>query len=277
MNLSAAILGNSDVASTVCAVSQSWQRAYGGELRRLLGDVKFVNDGSALANCLASEWTIATVVLDLSLATPALTTRFSLGGPRLIVFGSADHAGFALGARDVTFIDEGDIVSLLAALDRPEPRPDGFADLSDRTNARRGALDAETASVAAALARLARPGQGDGASRVEATTVRAMIRARRARDRFFPAEIFGDPAWDMLLDLFAAQIEGTEVSVSSLCIAAAVPTTTALRWIRNLCEAGLFDRTPDPADARRAFITLAGTTAAAMHAYFAAIDGVGSI
>ena len=35
-------------------------------------------------------------------------------------------------------------------------------------------------------------------SRVEAPTIRAMIRARRVREQFFGGEIFADPAWDML-------------------------------------------------------------------------------
>lgn len=106
--------------------------------------------------------------------------------------------------------------------------------------------------------------------------MRGVIRVRNARDRYFPAEIFGDPARDMLLDLTAAQIEGRDVSVSSLCIAARVPTTTALRWIRTLCDAGLFARTNHPANARRAFIALAEPAAAAMAAYLAVFARPGS-
>jgi DNA-binding MarR family transcriptional regulator len=71
----------------------------------------------------------------------------------------------------------------------------------------------------------------------------------------------------MLLDLTAARLEGKRVPVSSLCIAAAVPTTTALRWIRSLTEAGLLDRYTDPSDARRSHIEIAETAATAMLAY----------
>src|SRR3546814_5849017 len=59
----------------------------------------------------------------------------------------------------------------------------------------------------------------------EGARVRALIRARRMRDQFFRSELFADPAWDMLLDLMAARLEHKRVSVSSLCIAAAVPVT----------------------------------------------------
>jgi DNA-binding MarR family transcriptional regulator len=61
------------------------------------------------------------------------------------------------------------------------------------------------------------------------------------------------------------------VSVSSLCIAAAVPTTTALRWIKQLADRGLLERRSDPADARRAFIALAPTAQAAMDACLDAV------
>ncbi|MGJ3628472.1 hypothetical protein AB5I41_18845 [Sphingomonas sp. MMS24-JH45] len=40
----------------------------------------------------------------------------------------------------------------------------------------------------------------------------------------------------MLLDLFAAELERARVSVSSLCIAAAVAPTTALRWIGRMAS-----------------------------------------
>jgi hypothetical protein len=54
------------------------------------------------------------------------------------------------------------------------------------------------------------------------------ICARRLRERLLPAGLFADPAWDMLLDLYAAEIEEQPVSVTSACIAAAAPATTAL-------------------------------------------------
>ena len=101
--------------------------------------------------------------------------------------------------------------------------------------------------------------------------VRTIIRLRRARDVVFPTDLFADPAWDMLLDLYAARLEGKAVSVSSLCIAAAVPATTALRWIRSMTDAGLFLREADGNDRRRVFIALADRAADAMDRYFTSI------
>lgn len=101
--------------------------------------------------------------------------------------------------------------------------------------------------------------------------VRQIIANRQARAKFFDAELFGDPAWDMLLDLTAAHAEGMQVSVTSLCIAASVPATTALRWLTQMVESGIFVRVPDPADRRRAFIGLSERAVTAMSGYFASL------
>lgn len=104
--------------------------------------------------------------------------------------------------------------------------------------------------------------------RIDAPAVRALIRRRRLRDRFFESGMFADPAWDILLDLYAAHLEGGEVCVSSLCYAAAVPPTTALRWIGTMSEGGLLERRADERDRRRHFIRLTDRAIAAMNGYF---------
>ena len=102
--------------------------------------------------------------------------------------------------------------------------------------------------------------------------VRQMIAARQAHAKFFDRELFADPAWDMLLDLTAAQAEDQRVSVTSLCIAAEVPATTALRWIKQLVDTGVFKRVADPTDRRRAFIALSEQSSQAMARYFAEVE-----
>ena len=103
--------------------------------------------------------------------------------------------------------------------------------------------------------------------------VRKIIARRQKRRDYFDGALFADPAWDMLLDLTAARVEHRRVSVTSLCIASGVPATTALRWISQLVEAGLFERVEDEADRRRAFIGLTDAAADAMARYFAEIGG----
>ena len=101
--------------------------------------------------------------------------------------------------------------------------------------------------------------------------LRKLIKARQLRMRFLDAELFADPAWDILLDLAAARAERQQVCVTSLCIAAGVPATTALRWIGQMVDADLLVRVSDPHDRRRAYIALADSTADALARYFAAV------
>ena len=65
----------------------------------------------------------------------------------------------------------------------------------------------------------------------------------------------------------AARLEGKQVAVSSLCIAAAVPPTTALRWIGVLTEGGLLARVAHRNDGRRVYIELAEPTVRALTAW----------
>ncbi len=106
---------------------------------------------------------------------------------------------------------------------------------------------------------------------ISADEVRGLIKARRLRDQYFDSELFADPAWDMLLDLMAARLEGTKVAVSSLCIAASVPPTTALRWIKTMTEEQIFLRKADEQDGRRIFIELSDEATAGMVGFFAMI------
>lgn len=93
---------------------------------------------------------------------------------------------------------------------------------------------------------------------------------RRRRTKIFRSEeLFGEPAWDILLDLFIAAKERRRVSVTSACIGSAVPSTTALRWITILEKQGLLVREADPGDARRVYVKLSARGYAAMLEYFA--------
>jgi DNA-binding MarR family transcriptional regulator len=156
----------------------------------------------------------------------------------------------------------------------------GVSDVGKDNAARLRQLSDEMGRIASTLARLStgpgspaiKPAEGrKEAPEVDAETVRGVIRARRLRSRFFDEELFADPAWDMLLDLLQAEIAQLRVPVSSLCIAAAVPATTALRWIKTMTEQGLFVRRADPHDGRRVFVELAPAASNAMRRYFSEV------
>ena len=164
----------------------------------------------------------------------------------------------------------------------------GFSDVASDQNAERlRQLSDEVSRIASTLARLStgpaagpskpEPAPAAAVPEISADTVRAVIRARRLRARYFPEHLFADPAWDMLLDLLQAEIAQLRVPVSSLCIAAAVPATTALRWLKTLVQEGLFVRRADPHDGRRVFVELATETSKALRRYFAEVGNVAPI
>jgi Winged helix DNA-binding domain len=95
---------------------------------------------------------------------------------------------------------------------------------------------------------------------------------RRRRSVIFKNdELFGEPAWDILLDLYIAHTESKPVSVSSACIGSAAPPTTGLRWLGVLAEQDLILREHDPEDQRRVLVRLTEKGLAAMDEYFASV------
>jgi DNA-binding MarR family transcriptional regulator len=158
---------------------------------------------------------------------------------------------------------------------------------SDRSAERLRQLSEEVSRIASSLARLSVGPSAPRASLeiVPATelpplagdTIRNIVRARRLRGKYFAQELFADPAWDMLLDLLQAEIAQMRVPVSSLCNAAAVPATTALRWLKMLVGQGLFIRRPDPHDGRRVYVELAPDASHALRRYFAEVGQIAVI
>lgn len=86
--------------------------------------------------------------------------------------------------------------------------------------------------------------------------IQSVLKIRQMRKNIISDEIFADPAWDILLDLTLAKLEDRTTSISSLCVAACVPNTTALRWINNLLDVGILVKYPDVIDRRRHYITI---------------------
>lgn len=148
----------------------------------------------------------------------------------------------------------------------------------------------ELMAIAARLREAAEVGPGDDPSDPAAASSGAIGRsARPARNRlalarkayalrrkrvslFGNPDLFGEPAWDILLDLYIAAGEGKNVSVSSACIGSAAPATTGLRWLGVLADEGLVVRENDAEDHRRVLVRLTPSGAAAMDRFFDAVD-----
>jgi hypothetical protein len=221
-------------------------------------------------------------LLDL---TRRIVTERRCGAVVAIPLHLVDAVAMLIDTPEIEIVVDGDDTeraSALAVTIANARRPERFFDATTDRNAERlRQLSDEVSRIASTLARLSTGPQPTpqtvqslpvtDAPDVSADTVRAVIRARRLRSRFFPEELFADPAWDMLLDLFQAEIAQLRVPVSSLCIAAAVPATTALRWLKGMTEQGLFLRRADPHDGRRVFVELGPEASQALRRYFAEV------
>ncbi len=101
--------------------------------------------------------------------------------------------------------------------------------------------------------------------------IRMLLKSRRNRGKFFESDLFADPAWDILLELYAAKLGQQRISVGRVCDGAAVPATTALRWIAVLETKHLIERKADPMDGRRFHVALTNSALDAMANYFRSV------
>lgn len=99
--------------------------------------------------------------------------------------------------------------------------------------------------------------------------IRRIIRARRIREQQLGGELFSDPAWDMLLEAFAADLRQEWLTVSHLLQASRVPDTTALRWMKLLEQDGWLEEAESP-DGRK-WMALTAQGSGKLRRYFDAI------
>jgi DNA-binding MarR family transcriptional regulator len=90
---------------------------------------------------------------------------------------------------------------------------------------------------------------------------------RERRRKFFDQDLFGEPSWDILLDLYVSKVNGRTISVTSACIGSGVPMTTALRWLADMEGRGLIVRKCDNKDKRRSWISISEKGFDAMSRY----------
>lgn len=260
----------------------------------LLGDVVMVDcpdvDGAALASLARLDMRVASAGAHLIVSTTldALESVFSMldqSDPQILVAPSRAERLVAVGrtlsqignakVREMTEEDRLSLLYLSRQVDAIAHELDRLSGPHGQTAAAQPGLGDKAASAMdlGALRNSNLP-DADGLNVLpDPGVVRQIISRRQARAKYFEGELFADPAWDMLLDLTAAEGEHKNVSVTSLCIAAMVPATTALRWIKQLVDCGVFQRKADPSDKRRAFIGLSDQSRAAMSRYFKEVHG----
>lgn len=120
---------------------------------------------------------------------------------------------------------------------------------------------------------------GENGSRVHTSLTRVgrILKLRKARDDIFGRSLFGEPAWDMLLHLYDAHLQGRPECVTSVCAASGVPPSTALRWIHCLLDRKWILREGDSCDQRRLIVSLSPKGVLAMECFFDQPELAGSL
>jgi len=104
---------------------------------------------------------------------------------------------------------------------------------------------------------------------------RMVLKARAKRADFLPPDVFGEPGWNMLLELFTAREQEQRIAVTSLCIASLAPMTTAMRWLDKLVASDLAVLKPSTSDGRVIYVELSRNGFVSMQRYFrTALKGI---
>lgn len=133
-------------------------------------------------------------------------------------------------------------------------------------------LQASLAEVSKTVAEVTEQQRGRMRAITEAD-VQQILETRRLRETCFGAEFFSDPAWDILLQLYAAKLGSRTISVSWLAGNAGVPWSTGMRSLNLLYRSGWIVRKQDRSDRRRVLVKLSDRGWSKMQRIFKAAGG----
>jgi DNA-binding MarR family transcriptional regulator len=102
---------------------------------------------------------------------------------------------------------------------------------------------------------------------------RIVLNSRRIRQQYFDRDLFGEPAWEILLALFIVEESEARLSMGRLAEWIEAPLSTVWRWVKTLEEGGLIERTDHPTDRRTVFIRLREKGRKALDAYLGLLPG----
>jgi DNA-binding MarR family transcriptional regulator len=91
-----------------------------------------------------------------------------------------------------------------------------------------------------------------------------LLSLRRKRERVFPRAMFGEPAWEILLLLYAL---GSRQTIGRLAELACASKSTTIRWIDYLEGQQLITRQPHPTDKRAVYAELTDKARKAVQLY----------
>jgi len=103
---------------------------------------------------------------------------------------------------------------------------------------------------------------------VQAMRLGRYIESRRSRHMLFGQGLFADPAWDMLLLLFQAELDGHRMTLDQLCEASRLSMATVLGQVGTLERRGILLNLSGPRAGGRRQVGLSPMAMDAMMSWF---------
>lgn len=117
-------------------------------------------------------------------------------------------------------------------------------------------------------------GTADDDCSAECTLIDAalgILKRRRQRIEEFGVELFGEPAWEILLELYIREKSGASSTTAHVEVGLTVAASTAGRWLQHLEQEGLVALAPHPLHERTEFIELTSRAKEALERYLAVV------
>lgn len=73
---------------------------------------------------------------------------------------------------------------------------------------------------------------------LSAVTADVILRFRRIRSEIMPRELFNEPGWDLLLELFVADANGQRITAREVSDRNNIPASILSRWLMHLTQIG---------------------------------------
>ena len=102
---------------------------------------------------------------------------------------------------------------------------------------------------------------------------RLVLGSRLAREQYFHRDLFGEPAWEILLALYVIEDAGARFTISKLAECIHAPLSTVVRWVKTLEEQSLVSRSNHPTDRRIVFVRLLDKGREGLDGYLGAMPG----
>jgi hypothetical protein len=106
---------------------------------------------------------------------------------------------------------------------------------------------------------------------IDEQKIRWLIDTRRLRREQLGGDLVADPAWSILLELFAVEFAHRRVSVAELCKASGVPVSTAQRWINKQEEDHWLVRRGNPVQEQEQWAGLSARGSMKLRRHFEAV------